>query len=42
MAIICPSPINLGLYTDNYASYGSRMFYHVWDVPIFCCIGKVL
>lgn len=32
-------PIHPGLYTDNYASYGSRMFYHVWDVPIFCCIG---
>ena len=28
-----------GLYTDNYAAYGSRMFYHVWDIPIFCCIG---
>lgn len=32
---------DFGLYTDNYASYGSRMFYHVWDVPIFCCIGAL-
>ena len=32
-------PPATGLYTDNYAAYGSRMFYHVWDIPIFCCIG---
>jgi chloride channel 7 len=32
---------DFGLYTDNYASYGSRMYYHVWDVPIFCCIGAL-
>ncbi|EFN52659.1 hypothetical protein CHLNCDRAFT_138594 [Chlorella variabilis] len=32
---------DFGLYTDNFAAYGSRMFYHVWDVPIFCCIGAL-
>ena len=41
-ALHCTAPhrtSQAGLYTDNYASYGRRMFYHVWDVPIFCCIG---
>ncbi|KAL4855536.1 Chloride channel protein A [Chlorella vulgaris] len=32
---------DFGLYNDNYAAYGSRMFYHVWDVPLFCCVGAL-
>lgn len=32
---------DFGLYTDSLASYGSRMFYYVWDVPIFCLMGAI-
>ena len=32
---------DFGLYTDSLAFYGSRMFYYVWDVPIFCLMGAV-
>ena len=32
---------DFGLYTDSLASYGSRMYYYVWDVPIFCAMGAV-
>lgn len=32
---------DFGLYTDSLAFYGSRMFYYVWDVPIFCAMGAV-
>ena len=30
---------DFGLYTDSLAFYGSRMFYYVWDVPIFLAMG---
>ena len=30
---------DFGLYSDSLAFYGSRMFYYVWDVPLFCAIG---
>eukprot|EP00891_Asterochloris_glomerata_P005649 jgi/Astpho2/5649/gw1.00079.232.1_t len=30
---------DFGLYTDSLAFYGSRMFYYVWDVPIFIGMG---
>ena len=32
---------DFGLYTDSVASYGSRMFYYAWDVPIFCVMGAI-
>jgi chloride channel 7 len=32
---------DFGLYTDSLAFYGSRMFYYVWDVPIFCLMGAM-
>lgn len=32
---------DFGLYTDSLALYGKRMFYYVWDVPIFCLMGAV-
>jgi chloride channel 7 len=32
---------DFGLYTDNDANLGSRMFYYIWDLPIFCCIGAL-
>ncbi|KAK9816592.1 hypothetical protein WJX72_002361 [[Myrmecia] bisecta] len=32
---------DFGLYTDSLAFYGSRMFYYVWDVPIFCLMGAI-
>ena len=32
---------DFGLYTDSLAGYGSRMFYYVWDVPIFCVMGAM-
>jgi hypothetical protein len=32
---------DFGLYADSLAFYGSRMFYYVWDVPIFCLMGAV-
>lgn len=30
---------DFGLYTDSLAQYGTRMFYYVWEVPIFCLMG---
>lgn len=30
---------DFGLYTDSLARYGARMYYYIWDVPIFCLIG---
>ena len=32
---------DFGLYTDSLAFYGSRMFYYVWDLPIFVGMGAV-
>eukprot|EP00884_Botryococcus_braunii_P006609 jgi/Botrbrau1/1594/Bobra.0185s0013.2 len=32
---------DFGLYTDSLAFYGSRMFYYVWDVPVFCLMGAM-
>lgn len=32
---------DFGLYTDSLAFYGSRMFYYVWDLPIFVAMGAV-
>ena len=32
---------DFGLYADSLAFYGSRMFYYVWDVPIFCAMGCI-
>ena len=32
---------DFGLYTDSLALYGKRMFYYVWDVPIFCLMGAI-
>ena len=32
---------DFGLYTDSLAGYGSRMYYYVWDVPIFCVMGAM-
>lgn len=30
---------DFGLYTDSLAQYGTRMFYYVWEIPIFCLMG---
>lgn len=32
---------DFGLYTDSLGLYGSRMFYYVWDLPIFCVMGAI-
>ena len=32
---------DFGLYTDSLAFYGSRMFYYVWDLPIFVGMGAI-
>ena len=32
---------DFGLYTDSLAFYGARMFYYLWDVPIFMAMGAV-
>lgn len=32
---------DFGLYTDSLAFYGARMFYYLWDVPIFMGMGAV-
>lgn len=32
---------DFGLYTDSLAFYGAKMFYYVWDVPLFMCMGAV-
>jgi hypothetical protein len=32
---------DFGLYTDSLAFYGSRMFYYVWDLPIFFTMGAI-
>ena len=32
---------DFGLYTDSLGLYGSRMFYYVWDLPIFCMMGAI-
>lgn len=32
---------DFGLYTDSLAFYGSRMFYYVWDLPIFVGMGAL-
>ena len=32
---------DFGLYTDSLAFYGSRMFYYVWDLPIFVVMGAI-
>lgn len=32
---------DFGLYTDSLAFYGSRMFYYVWDLPVFFTMGAI-
>jgi Voltage gated chloride channel len=32
---------DFGLYTDSLAFYGARMFYYVWDVPVFILMGCI-
>ena len=28
-------------YTDSLAFYGARMFYYLWDVPLFMGMGAI-
>ncbi len=28
-------------YTDSLAFYGARMFYYLWDIPLFMAMGAV-